>query len=478
MFWNIVDHSKPVLYGWGYPLVGIFKARSNVGSNAFHHRSGVDKHHCVMHDFPVCKYLLLVLLMSAKRPPDKVITSWYSPTEDKEIDSETESINSTVSNISYSKLDINNLDHCKMIKQLLKASSISICKSIKIKTTSAFHEVVNKHKSIFSCLTEKLSKNQELKENKENNMDITIDEENPQTSNNSKNNNDDEWTIPTKTCKQPKISITNDNITCENRFEKLYQKKKITLALESLTPVQAFSVEVAKITFLCGTALNEAINWILKHLIKELRPCRGREILYSEYGMPSNHAQFMWFFATYMAFFLLIRLHHGNSTYPLENAWKYIVTVFIICVAAIVSYSRIYLQYHTWTQVLCGACLGIFLACIWFAITQFTLTPLFPIIAAWPISEFLMLRDTTLIPNVMWFEYTSHRTESRQPIEARVCRIPIYYKNHGSELLNSMDTLVAVTDKPNVRHLITPEIHELLLNPDGEESNIQRNNSE
>ncbi|XP_035223737.1 dolichyldiphosphatase 1-like isoform X2 [Stegodyphus dumicola] len=151
------------------------------------------------------------------------------------------------------------------------------------------------------------------------------------------------------------------------------------LALTSLCPLALviafvtlilFRRDLHTITFLCGTALNEAINWILKHLIKELRPCRGREILYSEYGMPSNHAQFMWFFATYMAFFLLIRLHHGNSTYPLENAWKYIVTVFIICVAAIVSYSR-------------------------------------------PISEFLMLRDTTLIPNVMWFEYTSHRTESR-----------------------------------------------------------------
>ncbi|CAL1270553.1 unnamed protein product [Larinioides sclopetarius] len=118
------------------------------------------------------------------------------------------------------------------------------------------------------------------------------------------------------------------------------------LALTSLCPlalVIAFATlilfrrDLHTITFFCGTVLNEAINWILKHTIKELRPCHGREILFSEYGMPSNHAQFMWFFATYMAFFLLIR----------------------------------------------------------------------------PISEFLMLRDTTLIPNVMWFEYTSHRAESR-----------------------------------------------------------------
>lgn len=194
------------------------------------------------------------------------------------------------------------------------------------------------------------------------------------------------------------------------------------LALSSLCPLALviafvtlilFRRDLHTIFFFIGTVLNEAINWILKHCIKELRPCHGREILFSEYGMPSNHAQFMWFFATYMAFFLLIRLHHGSSTYPLENAWKYLATIVFISAAAIVTYSRIYLQYHTWTQVLWGAALGIFLACIWFTITQFTLTPLFPIIAAWPISEFLMLRDTTLIPNVMWFEYTSHRAESR-----------------------------------------------------------------
>lgn len=194
------------------------------------------------------------------------------------------------------------------------------------------------------------------------------------------------------------------------------------LAVASLIPlvlVVAFATlilfrrDLHTISFFFGTALNEAINWILKHLIKEVRPCRGREILYSEYGMPSNHAQFMWFFATYLAFFLLIRLHHGNNTYPLENAWKYAAAVGAVWAAIIVCYSRIYLQYHTWMQVVCGAVLGVFLACIWFAVTQLFLTPLFPVIASWPISEFLMLRDTTLIPNVMWFEYTSHRTESR-----------------------------------------------------------------
>lgn len=29
------------------------------------------------------------------------------------------------------------------------------------------------------------------------------------------------------------------------------------------------------------------------------------------------------------------------------------------------------------------------------------------------ISEYLLLRDTTLIPNILWFEYTNIRTEAR-----------------------------------------------------------------
>lgn len=30
-----------------------------------------------------------------------------------------------------------------------------------------------------------------------------------------------------------------------------------------------------------------------------------------------------------------------------------------------------------------------------------------------PISEFLLIRDTSLIPNVLWFEYTVTRAEAR-----------------------------------------------------------------
>lgn len=44
---------------------------------------------------------------------------------------------------------------------------------------------------------------------------------------------------------------------------------------------------------------------------------------------------------------------------------------------------RVYLLYHTWSQVLYGGVAGSLMAIAWFAFTQEVLTPLFPRIASW-----------------------------------------------------------------------------------------------
>lgn len=44
---------------------------------------------------------------------------------------------------------------------------------------------------------------------------------------------------------------------------------------------------------------------------------------------------------------------------------------------------RVYLLYHTWSQVFYGGVAGSLMAVAWFIITQEILTPLFPRIAAW-----------------------------------------------------------------------------------------------
>ncbi|EDL93313.1 dolichyl pyrophosphate phosphatase 1 (predicted), isoform CRA_d [Rattus norvegicus] len=99
-----------------------------------------------------------------------------------------------------------------------------------------------------------------------------------------------------------------------------------------------FKRELHTISFLGGLALNEGVNWLIKHVIQEPRPCGGpHTAVGTKYGMPSSHSQFMWFFSVYSFLFLYLR----------------------------------------------------------------------------PISEFFLIRDTSLIPNVLWFEYTVTRAEAR-----------------------------------------------------------------
>ncbi|XP_042210575.1 dolichyldiphosphatase 1-like isoform X3 [Homarus americanus] len=160
------------------------------------------------------------------------------------------------------------------------------------------------------------------------------------------------------------------------------------LAISSLAPVAIvigfvtlilFRRDLHTIMFFAGALLNEVINLVLKNIIAEPRPVlRGG--LYTEYGMPSSHSQMMWFFTVYSILFLIF---------------------------------RVYLLYHSWSQVLWGALLGILLGCGWFTLTHLVLTPLFPVIASWSVCERLMIRDTSLIPNILWFEYTHARTENR-----------------------------------------------------------------
>uniref|UniRef100_T1HBQ7 Dolichyldiphosphatase n=1 Tax=Rhodnius prolixus TaxID=13249 RepID=T1HBQ7_RHOPR len=117
-------------------------------------------------------------------------------------------------------------------------------------------------------------------------------------------------------------------------------------------PLSLTFVEYPKgmqIIFFLGTLLNELINIVLKNIICEPRPL-ARNVLYTEYGMPSAHAQFSWFFATYIIYFVLIRLHHMNNNTTLENVWKTVIIVGCVFLATVISISRIYLQYHTWNK--------------------------------------------------------------------------------------------------------------------------------
>lgn len=130
-----------------------------------------------------------------------------------------------------------------------------------------------------------------------------------------------------------------------------------------------------------GQLACEALNFALKRLIKEERPAR---IHGKGYGMPSSHAQFVAFWSVSLALFLLVR--HNPPPFPktatrngkmvtvgpdVHRPWSVAERVALsltgAVVAGLVSWSRIYLNYHTTRQVMAGTATGVVSALVWFA---------------------------------------------------------------------------------------------------------------
>ncbi|KAK0512800.1 hypothetical protein JMJ35_004817 [Cladonia borealis] len=120
----------------------------------------------------------------------------------------------------------------------------------------------------------------------------------------------------------------------------------------------------------------EALNFLLKRLIKEERP---KQMYGKGYGMPSSHAQFLAYFATSLSLFLLL-LHHPPAQHyrserpyshkPLNLPQKISLSLLTFFLAAAVAASRVYLNYHTPTQVLVGCIAGGVSGLSWFVFTE------------------------------------------------------------------------------------------------------------
>ena len=93
----------------------------------------------------------------------------------------------------------------------------------------------------------------------------------------------------------------------------------------------------------------------------------------------------MWFCSAYLVLFTLFRLTHTIT-------WKTLSVLLCLGASAVMSYSRVYLQYHTPSQVVWGAVVGGLGALLWFLVTQLIFTPLYPTVERWGISEYFMIR--------------------------------------------------------------------------------------
>jgi len=175
-----------------------------------------------------------------------------------------------------------------------------------------------------------------------------------------------------------------------------------------------FRREVHTIIFFLGILLNEALNMALKRYFKEPRPCRpgDESLLYTKHGMPSSHAQFMSFFALYLTFFAYVRLKpHESENFIVR---KHVIAFSAVSSAAFVAISRIYLHYHTLEQVAAGLIVGGVAGMCWFFIAVTFLLPYAGQFVNTKVAEYFLIRDSSSIPDILWFEYTATRSEARQ----------------------------------------------------------------
>lgn len=182
------------------------------------------------------------------------------------------------------------------------------------------------------------------------------------------------------------------------------------LALLSLTPPFLVCALVAS-TFvywdvvaaylLIGVLGSVGVTSLLKKVIQQPRPLRHDYIILEEmdYGMPSNHSCFVFFIATFITLYCIREVgakwtvntlpsrqqQHSNNTrhhrirrheqHRIVQIWHQLHTTTFIIATSITTaigcaYSRIHLLYHTPSQVLVGAGLGIVLGSAWYFIFE------------------------------------------------------------------------------------------------------------
>ena len=157
--------------------------------------------------------------------------------------------------------------------------------------------------------------------------------------------------------------------------------------------------ELSTMMLLVGLILDERVNSLLKKMIKQPRPPRnvdlaeagaaaGEAHIWSEYGMPSSHSQFMFFFATFMTFWLLmcVRSRERPEVYltkKITSGVKLVASLGMFSVASVVAFGRVYLRYHTFEQVKYGAAAGVLSGSWWFFFTYHVVQPRFIVVEQW-----------------------------------------------------------------------------------------------
>ena len=166
------------------------------------------------------------------------------------------------------------------------------------------------------------------------------------------------------------------------------------LALVTLTPIYvmvsyatliAYRRDSTSILNCCGQLLNLLLNLLLKRLFDQPRPDEAAEM--EDPGMPSNHAQFISFFATLN----ILQLIHMPSTLPL--LYRLLYASCLAALTVLVCLSRHYLRYHSFDQIIVGAMVGTVFGALWHRMLQLYARLIIDRVLSWPLVRFLRIRD-------------------------------------------------------------------------------------
>jgi len=119
------------------------------------------------------------------------------------------------------------------------------------------------------------------------------------------------------------------------------------------------------------------------------------------------------FFSVYLSLLVCKGLHISNKRSRIITAaipWPF---------ALLTMYSRVYLGYHTVGQVYAGGLLGLFLGALWFWFVNSVLIHTFPMLESTPICEYLCIKDSSHIPDVLRFEYQNARAARKAMLDAK-----------------------------------------------------------
>lgn len=139
------------------------------------------------------------------------------------------------------------------------------------------------------------------------------------------------------------------------------------------------SRDINDVLLCLGYGLNTVVSKGLKEVIRQPRPDYGCESLGNchEYGMPSNHAQFMAFcfsvtLLSYLAKKKVVASRGTRAGFAdrLVTSKMFAMEISLLGISSvIISWARVYLGYHTLLQVLVGYMLGVVCALAWWSLT-------------------------------------------------------------------------------------------------------------